>query len=154
MIVNSARTPTDGVDESEAAQSDDVLVYKNDTWATPGGWSGDFALTSPVTNIGRFTAADELATIILKSGNDGSGLTGVSFDDIAITIAPAAGLFDLDEDIDFIDAAALFDCLTGPGLIPDPQSTTTTRCLAAFDFDVDDAIDLTDVAEFANAFGS
>ncbi len=83
IIINSDRTPVNGVDEG--GQADDVLIYKNDTWASPGGWNGNMADTAPVANLGTFVAADDTATILLKSGNTGGTSSGVVFDDLMVT---------------------------------------------------------------------
>ena len=50
------RLPENGQDV-HANQSDVVLVYKNDTWASPGGWSGEMSQTAAVANTRSFTAA-------------------------------------------------------------------------------------------------
>ncbi len=71
-----------------------LLAYKNDTWATSGGWNGQMSLTAPVANNGTFTTAGTI-TLILKTGNIG-GTGGADFDDIWITPEPASlGLFGL-----------------------------------------------------------
>jgi hypothetical protein len=51
--------------------------------------------------------------------------------------------------VDSVDAAALLDCLLGPGMLP-PMSEP---CLSAFDFDRDDDVDLRDASVFMNRFG-
>ena len=90
LIINGSRLPADGQDINES-QADVVLVYKNDTWASPEGWSGDMDETSPVARQGEFTALDEVATIVLKSGNMGGKLTGTVFDDIFVGEEGAPG---------------------------------------------------------------
>jgi hypothetical protein len=90
LIINGSRLPADGQDIKES-QADVVLVYKNDTWASPDGWSGDMADTSPVARRGEVTALDDVATIILKSGNMGGTLTGTVFDDILVGEEGAPG---------------------------------------------------------------
>ena len=87
-IINGPRTPINGQDEG--AQGDSVLIYKNDTWATPGGWSGTMSATAPVANLGRFTSAADLATIVLKSGNLGGSSSGIRWDNIEARDASAA----------------------------------------------------------------
>jgi hypothetical protein len=89
LVINGPRLPVNGQDVS-AADADVVLVYKNDTWATPGGWSGTMNQTSPVVNAGSFVAAGPTATILLKSGNVGGALTGARFDDISV-VATGSG---------------------------------------------------------------
>ena len=59
-----------------------MLIYKNDTWASPEGWSGEMPQTAAVANAGAFVAADDVATVILKSGNVGGTLSGTRFDNI------------------------------------------------------------------------
>jgi hypothetical protein len=61
-----------------------VLVFKNDTWATPGGWSGDIRSTAPVQATGSFVAAGDAATIVLKSGNLLGVSSGTLFDDVVV----------------------------------------------------------------------
>jgi hypothetical protein len=84
LVINGPRIPVDGQDLS-AGQSDVVLVYKNDTWATPAGWSGDMRSTSPVQATGSFMAAADTATIVLKSGNLPGTSSGTLFDDIVVS---------------------------------------------------------------------
>jgi PKD repeat protein len=83
LIINSNRPPVDGQD-IHAGQSDVIMIYKNDTWAAPAGWSGQMSQTAAVNNTGRFTAAGETATIILKSGNLGKANSGMQFDNIVV----------------------------------------------------------------------
>jgi PKD repeat protein len=104
LIINGARLPADGEDINDS-QSDVMLIYKNDTWATTGGWSGEMPQTAPVANLGAFVAADDVATIILKSGNVGGTHTGTRFDNILVeatsTVSPQVVLeeyFDTMED--------------------------------------------------------
>ncbi len=81
-IINGPRTPVNGQDEG--AQPDSVLVYKNDTWGTPGGWNGTMSATAPVASVSRFTSAGNLATIVLKSGNLGGTSSGVRWDNLEV----------------------------------------------------------------------
>ena len=81
LVINGSRLPVDGQDV-HGNQSDVVLIYKNDTWASPGGWSGSMEQTAPVTNRGSFVAAANVATLVLKSGNLGGFTTGVRMDEI------------------------------------------------------------------------
>ena len=83
LIIDGPRLPVDGQDLT-AGDSDVVLVYKNDTWASSGGWSGSMSATSPVANLGSFVASGSVATIVLKSGNVGGVDTGTRFDDIVV----------------------------------------------------------------------
>ncbi|MCP4594457.1 MAG: carboxypeptidase family protein [bacterium] len=63
------------------------------------------------------------------------------------------GDYDADEDIDLDDLAALIDCLSGPDVAPVPAEPTCAHlCLAAFDFDDDQDVDLRDYAEFHAIF--
>ena len=89
LIINGTRTPVNGQDVN-AGQSDVEMIYKNDTWATPGGWSGNMDVTSPVTNVGTFTAAGSVATIILKSGNLQGQSSGTRFDNISVMSSGSA----------------------------------------------------------------
>ena len=84
LIINGARLPVNGQDV-HSGQSDVVLIYKNDTWASPSGWSGPMDSTSPVAKRGGFVAASDRATLILKSGNVGSAVTGTRFDDLVVS---------------------------------------------------------------------
>jgi PKD repeat protein len=83
LVINGARTPRDGED-IDGGQADVVLVYKNDTWASPGGWSGRMSASSPVAGDGSFVAADSVATLILKAGSIVNSDAGVRFDDIEV----------------------------------------------------------------------
>jgi PKD repeat protein len=83
LIINGSRTPVNGQDVNDG-QLDVVMIYKNDTWTSTSGWSGDMNLTAPVTNVGTFTAADTVATIVLKSGNAQGQTSGTMFDDISV----------------------------------------------------------------------
>ena len=89
LVINGPRLPVNGQDVN-ASQADVVLAYKNDTWSSPGGWSGAMELTSPVASTPRFTAADDVATIVLKSGNLGGLPTGTRFDDVRVTRTDSA----------------------------------------------------------------
>jgi len=61
----------------------------------------------------------------------------------------ADGMVDLDDYADF------FGCMSGPGVWPSPSpSECADACLAAFDFDDDNDVDLADFAAFQMAFGS
>lgn len=84
LIINSDRLPVDGED-IYVGLSDVVMLYKNDTWNTPQGWSGRMSDTAPVSNISSFTAAADQATIVLKSGNLGQALSGCLFDNIVVS---------------------------------------------------------------------
>ena len=83
LVINGPRLPIDFQDVN-AGQSDVIVIYKNDTFATPGGWSGPMSATSPVAKVGAFVAADSVATIVLKSGNVGGTITGTRFDDVVV----------------------------------------------------------------------
>ena len=84
LVINGPRLPVDGADIT-GGDSDVVLIYKNDTWVSPQGWSGSMADTSPVTSSAAvFTATGDVATIVLKSGNVGTVTTGTRFDDITV----------------------------------------------------------------------
>ncbi|MHC4230921.1 MAG: PKD domain-containing protein, partial [Planctomycetota bacterium] len=83
LIINGPRLPVNGRDIT-ANDADVILIYKNHTWANPGGWSGEMAQTSPAANHRAFTAADEVATIILKSGNIAGRSAGTRYDNIAV----------------------------------------------------------------------
>ncbi len=81
LIINGSRLPLNGQDVSES-DADVVVVYKNDTWTSPGGWSGAMEQTAPVANAGSFVATGDVATIILKSGNAGGSNSGTRYDDV------------------------------------------------------------------------
>ena len=83
LIINSDRQPVNGQD-IHAGQSDVVMIYKNDTWNTPGGWSGSMSQTAAVNNTAAFSAAGNTATIILKSGNLGKANSGMRYDNIVV----------------------------------------------------------------------
>jgi PKD repeat protein len=84
LVINGSRLPADGQD-IHAGQGDVVMIYKNHTWASPGGWSGEMSETAPVHASAKFIAADEVATIILKSGNLQGIFSGTRFDRMAVT---------------------------------------------------------------------
>jgi PKD repeat protein len=84
LVINGPRQPVDGQDV-HAGQADVVMIYKNDTWASPGGWSGAMNQTAAVNAAGGFVAGDEVATIILKSGNLPGVYSGAIFDDITVS---------------------------------------------------------------------
>jgi hypothetical protein len=86
LVINSSRLPANGQDEN--GQSDLVVIYKNDTWTSTAGWSGTMDQTAAVTNVGQFTAADDVATIILKAGNLGGNVSGIRFDDLTVEVLP------------------------------------------------------------------
>jgi len=86
LIINGDRNPSNGSDIN-GGQSDVELIYKNDTWTSTSGWSGDMDQTAPVTNVGTFTADDTVATIILKMGNSGGSTNGLLFDNLVVTEA-------------------------------------------------------------------
>ncbi len=83
LVINGSRTPVNGQDINDG-QSDVEMIYKNDTWTSTGGWSGNMDQTAPVVNNGSFIAADTVATIILKSGNAQGLNSGTQFDDILV----------------------------------------------------------------------
>lgn len=62
------------------------------------------------------------------------------------------GDYDLDDDVDLIDLAALAGCLAGPDIEPaPPQPYTGTFCLYAFDSDNDLDVDLDDLQQFIDS---
>ncbi len=84
-IINGTRTPVNGVDEVDGV-NDVVTLYRN---TTASGWNGPMPKTAPQKFEISFVAADGQATLILKSGNDGSGATDVRFDDVRVHCVPA-----------------------------------------------------------------
>jgi len=86
LVINGPRLPADGQDEN--GQDDLVVIYKNDTWKSPAGWSGSMDQTAGVINTASFTASSDVATIILKCGNLGGQVSGTRFDDLAIEVLP------------------------------------------------------------------
>ena len=83
LIINGTGLPQDGADLNENTPGV-VLLYKNDTWASPGGWSDDMDQSAPAANVGSFDAAGDSATIVLKSGNLPNVSSGTLFDDIVV----------------------------------------------------------------------
>lgn len=66
---------------------------------------------------------------------------------------PMNGDYDRDGDTDCDDLAHLADCLWGPDLMPAPPLPAgAIDCQAAFDFDVDEDVDLVDCGGFQMAF--
>jgi PKD repeat protein len=90
LIINSDRIPVNWSD-THAGQSDVVLIYKNDTWHSNArnGWNGLMNDTAVVANTGSFEANDDVATIVLKSGNMGGATAGTRFDDISVAVESA-----------------------------------------------------------------
>ena len=83
LVINGPATPVDGQDVN-TSQPAVVLVYKNDTWASPGGWAGAMRQTAPVGGTGSFVSTGDVATILLKAGNLPGVSTGVAFDDVVV----------------------------------------------------------------------
>lgn len=146
IVINSARLPADGVDETPESKPDDVLVFKNDTWTTPAGWDGSMNATAPVTNVGEFIAAADKATILIKSGNNGAGLTGLVADNLDVRIRPTSTDFDFDGDVDLTDFNYFRMCFNGPNRPP-----AITGCDPP-DLDGDNDVDLADFSLFRNCF--
>jgi len=69
----------------------------------------------------------------------------------------AAGIFgdhDGDGDVDLNDYAVMADCMFGPDITPAPNPpTTAAQCLAVFDADFDQDVDLADIAALQTDFG-
>lgn len=64
--------------------------------------------------------------------------------------APRMGDFDGNSTVDLVDYMSFVHCCSGPNAPPDPMPPTTAwACRRAFDFDVDDDVDLSDLATFA-----
>ena len=69
-------------------------------------------------------------------------------------LASIPGDNDADGDVDLIDYAALADCFFGPNITPIPTPPmTAAQCIAVFDFDADQDVDLEDAAAFQIALG-
>jgi hypothetical protein len=65
------------------------------------------------------------------------------------------GDFSADGAVTAVDYVALFDCQSGPELPPGPtNSDCDNYCLRVFDADGDEDVDLQDIADFKNRFGS
>ena len=80
--------------------------------------------------VGQIYAVVEAAVILGRFGDsDGDGL------------------------LDYPELASLTDCMNGPGTAPTPTAPTTPQaCLAAFDADGDDDVDMLDASLFHNEF--
>ncbi len=60
-----------------------------------------------------------------------------------------------DGEVDLIDGASFFACLTGPNVSPAPDAPMTTiECLEAFDAERDGDVDMGDFQEFVARFGT
>jgi hypothetical protein len=95
IVVEGNSPPVDGADVLGP------LIYKNDTFGgAPGGWSGDFASTSPVANdpfggpLGAGSPSG-FVTVILKSGSiNAATLNGVDYGGVSLTaVVPEPGSF-------------------------------------------------------------
>ena len=84
LLINGSRLPVNGQD-IKGTDADVVLIYKNSTSTSPDGWSGEMALTSPAGSNPVFTAAGDVATIILKSGNLPGISSGTRYDNIGVS---------------------------------------------------------------------
>jgi hypothetical protein len=63
------------------------------------------------------------------------------------------GDFDGDDSVGLTDFSVFAECLNGPYVVPDPEPPTSAEeCLQAFDFDLDQDVDLADLATFTLAF--
>jgi hypothetical protein len=64
------------------------------------------------------------------------------------------GDFDGDGDMDLDDFAVFADCMAGPDATPDLTlaGVDATECLAAFDFNTDEDVDLFDFKPWQGAF--
>ncbi|MCP4593703.1 MAG: Zn-dependent exopeptidase M28 [bacterium] len=75
-------------------------------------------------------------------------------DQAGVLIYVHNGDVDFDGLVTLGDFAVFQDCLAGPGTLPTPGGPTTEEaCLGAFDFDLDDDVDLNDYAAFTSVFG-
>ncbi|MBN1491244.1 MAG: PKD domain-containing protein [Phycisphaerae bacterium] len=146
LVINSARLPVNGVDETPATQADDIVIFKNDTWTTPAGWDGSMVDTAPVANLGQFVAAGDVATILIKSGNSGTGMTGLTADDLFVRIYITPSDLDRDSDVDLADFGTFQFCFNGPN-----RPFPVAGCSIA-DLDDDSDVDLADFMVFAACF--
>lgn len=88
LVINGPDLPAQGQDVvagRTVGQSPVILIYKNDTFRSKSGWSGAMNQTAAVVDVGAFTSAGGVATLILKSGNMGTGtVSGTVFDQIEV----------------------------------------------------------------------
>ncbi len=72
-----------------------------------------------------------------------------------IPCATPTGDSDYDNDVDEDDYLSFADCVSGPGMIPDPGLPLVAwDCIDAFDFDHDMDVDLADFRIFSTAWGN
>lgn len=88
MINSASQIPIPGQDLSPNGVSV-ILMAKEDSWAS-GPWNESFDQMGVAPLNLSFTAADNFATIVLKSGNIGNGDTGVRWDDVQVVPEPAS----------------------------------------------------------------
>jgi len=100
------------------------LVIRVSGWS---GANGNYVLT--ITGVGSYN---------LDADCNADG----TLDDCQPAITP--GDFNLDGNATLADFVSFTDCLGGPGVTPVIQGACTDSCLAAFDLDADDDVDLAD----------
>ena len=133
---------------------DSNIAYSNSTWDDPNhsyrSWGNDGTSFNVSLKIaGNTMVGSTIATALVGAALNGGHLPVF----LNLRVAPCAGDFDCDGDIDLDDAAAFVDCLEGPNVLPDPTPPALTDdCLDTFDADIDDDIDLVDFSVFQIEF--
>jgi hypothetical protein len=132
--------------------TDWVTVWENTSEITDTSWVE--------MELDLSAIADDQPEVYLRwtMGTTDSGWTycGWNIDDVEIWASELMSShpadIDKDCDIDLDDFGVFMECMAGPGNMPTPTSVTPAACLAAFDSDEDDDVDLADCKGFQGAF--
>ncbi|MCB9850348.1 MAG: VCBS repeat-containing protein [Phycisphaerales bacterium] len=100
--------------------------------------------------LGNATVIDKLR--IVWPGGVVQNLCNVAVDQFLTVHRPTPGDFDGDGDVDQSDFAAFVDCLNGPVSPPAPSSAACADACAALDVDLDNDVDLADLAGLVSVF--
>jgi hypothetical protein len=132
--------------------TDWVTIWENTTEITDTSWVE--------MELDLSAIADDQPEVYLRwtMGTTDSGWTycGWNIDDVEIWASDLMSShpadIDKDCDIDLDDFGVFMECMAGPNNTPAPTSITPAECLAAFDSDEDEDVDLADCRGFQVAF--
>lgn len=122
---------------------------------TDGGEVGGSWGQSQISLVGLAGPGDDIQ-LRFEMGLDGcNGVIGWFVDDVRIYYCcPYLGDAACDGEVGDDDHAMFADCYSGMDTLPDPQDELSSAdCLAIFDTDIDDDLDLRDYAGLQNGFG-